>query len=182
MSHGSVDERMDKTISSFENDLKAIRTGRANATVLDGVKVEAYVQMMPINQVASFNVPDPKSIVIKPFDPSTLGDIEKAIMAADLGFNPSNDGSIIRIVVPELTQERREELKKQVKQKAEDAKVAIRNIRRDENDTIKKKLKEKEISEDEEKHALSEVQKKTDSHIEKIDEMTENKEKELSEI
>ncbi len=176
------DKRMQKTIEGFIHDLNGIRTGRANAGILDGVRVEAYGSQMPINQVATVSASDPKSIVVQPFDKTLIGEIEKAILKADLGFNPFNDGGVIRIPIPELTQERREDLKKGVRHRAEEARVAIRNIRRDENANTKQELKDKLISEDDSKKLDKKVQDDTDKYIKKIDELSSNKEKELDKI
>lgn len=178
----SYKERMSKAFTAFQNDLKGIRTGRANASILDIVKVEVYGNSTPLKQAANVSTPDAKTILVQPFDKSLVSEIEKAILKADLGFNPYTDGGNIRIVVPELTKERREELKKGVRTRAEEARVAIRNIRRDENDHTKKELKEKLISEDESKALDKKVQTETDSFIKKIDELIVNKEKELDTI
>ncbi len=182
MSKESLKERMDKAINSLQHDLAGIRTGRANASILDSVKVDAYGSHMPLKQVANVSTPDSKTIMVQPFDKALSADIEKAILKADLGFNPYNDAGNIRITVPELTKERREELKKGVKHRGEEAKVAIRNIRRDENDKIKKELKEKLITEDEAKGQEKKIQNETDSYIKKVDDMISHKEKELDTI
>lgn len=182
MSSADAKKRMEKALENLHGEFRKIRSGKANPTMLDSVKAEAYGQLMPLNQLASVSALDGTTLMVKPFDPSTLGDIDKSIQKADLGLNPSNDGSVIRIKIPELSTERREELKKNAKAKAEDARIAVRNIRRDENDSIKKQLKDKEISEDEEKSMLDDIQKLTDGYIKKIDESLSNKEKELSEI
>ena len=178
----SYKERMNKAFGAFQNDLKGIRTGRANASILDMVKVEVYGNNVPLKQAANISTPDAKTILVQPFDKSLVSEIEKAILKADLGFNPYSDAGNIRIVVPELTKERREELKKGVRTRAEEARVAIRNIRRDENDHTKKELKEKLISEDESKTLDKKVQTETDAFIKKIDELIVNKEKELDTI
>lgn len=178
----SYKDRMEKAIASFQNDLKGIRTGRANASILDAVRVEAYGNSMPIKQVGNISTPDAKTIMIQPFDKTLAGEIEKAIQKADLGFNPFNENGNIRIVVPELTKERRDTLKKGVRHRGEDAKVAVRNIRRDENDFIKKDLKDKKITEDEAKTLEKKVQTDTDSYIKKIDDILNAKEKELDSI
>lgn len=182
MSKESYKERMEKSINSLQNDLKGIRTGRANASILDGIKVEAYGSNMPLKQVGNVSTPDAKTIMIQPFDKSLIGNIEKAILKSDLGFNPFNESGNIRIVVPELTKERREELKKGVRHRGEEAKISIRNIRRDENDKIKKELKDKNITEDESKNQEKKIQNETDSYIKKIDELISLKEKELDAI
>ena len=182
MAKESYKERMEKTINSLQNDLKGIRTGRANASILDGIKVEAYGSNMPLKQVGNVTTPDAKTIMIQPFDKALIGDIEKAILKSDLGFNPFNESGNIRIVVPELTKERREELKKGVRHRGEEAKISIRNIRRDENDKIKKELKDKTITEDESKNQEKKIQTDTDSYIKKVDELIGSKEKELDTI
>lgn len=182
MAKESYKDRMEKTINSLQNDLKGIRTGRANASILDGIKVEAYGSNMPLKQVGNVSTPDAKTIMIQPFDKSLIGDIEKAVLKADLGFNPFNEAGNIRITVPELTKERREELKKGVRHRGEEAKISIRNIRRDENDKIKKELKDKNITEDEAKNQEKKIQNETDSYIKKVDELISSKEKELDTI
>ena len=171
MAKESYKERMEKTINSLQNDLKGIRTGRANASILDGIKVEAYGSNMPLKQVGNVTTPDAKTIMIQPFDKALIGDIEKAILKSDLGFNPFNESGNIRIVVPELTKERREELKKGVRHRGED-----------ENDKIKKELKDKTITEDESKNQEKKIQTDTDSYIKKVDELIGSKEKELDTI
>ncbi|MBI4977374.1 MAG: ribosome recycling factor [Spirochaetes bacterium] len=175
-------DRMEKALVSFQNELKTIRSGRAHPSVLDGVKVEAYDQFMPINQVANVSTPDPKTILVQPWDKGLTQAIEKAIVKSDLGFNPISDGNVLRIIVPALTEERREELKKNVRHRGEESKVAMRNVRRDENEVIKNKQKEKAFSEDEAKKELDKIQKLTDDYIRKVDTMILAKEKELSEI
>ena len=182
MSKESYKDRMEKAIISLQNNLKGIRTGRANASILDVVKVDAYGSNIPLKQVGNISTPDSKTIMIQPFDKSLIGDIEKAILKSDLGFNPFNDGGNIRISVPELTKERREELKKGVRHRGEEAKIAIRNIRRDENDKIKKELKDKNITEDESKSQEKKIQNETDAYIKKIDDIITTKEKELDAI
>ncbi len=175
-------ERMEKSIEAFRNELNRIRTGRSSASLLDGVKVSYYGTPTPINHLATISVPESRLIVIQPWDPKTIGEIEKAISKSGLGLNPTNDGKVIRINIPPLTEERRKELLKVVKRYAEDAKVAIRNIRRDTNDQLKKMEKNKEISEDDLFRAQEEVQKIVDEHIEKINEILSRKEKEIMEI
>lgn len=175
-------EKMEKTIANLTNEFKTLRTGRANPAILDGVKVETYGQLSPLKQVAGLSTPDAKTIVVQPYDKSQLSVIEKAIQIADLGLNPLNDGNVLRIVMPDLTAERREELKKTARARGEEAKVAIRNVRRDENEAVKKKLKDKALSEDEEKKELAHIQKITDEYVVKVDDMVKSKEKELSEI
>jgi ribosome recycling factor len=162
--------------------MAGIRTGRANIGLLDSVRVEYYGTPTPINQVAQLHVPEAGLITVQPFDPSTIGPIEKAIRAADLGLNPSNDGKIIRVPVPPLTEERRKDLVKKLHHVAEDHRVAMRNIRRDANEHFKKLLKDKVISEDDERRALDEMQKATDASIAKLDQAVKGKEKEILEI
>lgn len=176
------DKRMQKTIDSLIHDLQGIRTGRANAAILDGVRVEAYGTLTPIKQVGSVSISDAKTIVVQPFDKMLLGEIEKAILKSDLGFNPYNDNGVIRIPIPELTRDRREELKKGVRHRAEESRVSVRNIRRDENTHTKQELKDKNISEDESKKLDKKIQEDTDRFIKKIDELSGNKEKELDNI
>lgn len=174
-------ETMSKTVSFFKSQLAKVRTGRASAGMLDSVSIEAYGQKSPINQVATVNIPDARSIIVQPWDKSLLQEIEKAIQVADLGLNPQNDGTIIRVPVPPLTEERRKEFVKLCKKYSEDAKVAIRNIRRDKNDSLKKYEKDKDISEDERKDGENQVQKLTDKFISIIDNVLSDKETELME-
>ncbi len=169
-------ERMDKAIESYERDLSTVRTGRANPTMLDRVQFDYYGTPTPINQMASISVQEGRQLVIKPYDTSTMKDIEHAILESDLGLNPQNDGSVIRLNVPALTEERRKEFVKQVKKYAENAKVAIRNIRRDANDDIKKLS---DVSEDEKKRGQEDIQKQTDRYTKKIDEIAAVKEKDI---
>ena len=172
---------MDKSVDYTKKQLDKVRTGRASASLVDSVQVDYYGSQTPLSQVASISVPDAKTIVIQPWDRSTISIIEKAIQTADLGFNPMNDGNIIRIPVPPLTEERRLEFVKVSKKLAEDGKIAIRNIRRDNMDALKNAEKNKDISEDEKKKGEDEVQNITDQMIKKIDELQGNKEKELME-
>ncbi len=174
-----VSKKMDKAIEAFERDLKHVRTGRASAALLDGVTVDYYGSQMPLNQVASIAVSDSSTITVQPWDANILADLEKAILASDLGLTPSNDGKLIRISVPPLTEERRKELVKLVKKMAEDCRVAIRNCRRDAMDKLKKQKKDKEISEDDMHRLQDEVQKVTDRHIEQVEEVLKKKEKEI---
>ncbi len=174
-----ANSRMDKAIKAFERELSHVRTGRASASLLDGITVDYYGTNMPLNQVASISVPESRLITIQPWDNNILGDIEKAILSSDLGLTPSNDGKIIRVSVPPLTEERRKELVKLVKKMAEDCRVAIRNIRRDAIEKLKTQKKEKAISEDEMYKLQDEVQKLTDDHIKKVDEILKKKEKEI---
>lgn len=173
------EDKMRKTVEHLEADYVTIRAGRANPHVLDKLKVDYYGTPTPIQQVGNITVPEARVIQIAPWEKSLIKAIEKAILTSDLGLNPSNDGSIIRLVFPELTEERRKELVKEVKKKGEDAKVAVRNIRRDGNDTFKKQLKAAEISEDENKQCEEKLQKCTDKYIKEIDELIESKSKEI---
>lgn len=177
-----VEDRMDKCIKALEREFLTIRTGRANPAILDNVKVESYGTFMPINQVATVSCPEPRLIMIQPWDKSTISAIEKAIQKADLSLNPASDGNVVRIQIPELTEERRKELVKVVKTKSEDTKVAVRNVRRDGNDMVKVLEKDKTISEDEGIAATATIQKVTDKFIEKAQKLAENKEKEILSI
>jgi len=174
--------KMEKTLEVLASQFSAVRAGRANAKVLDRITVEYYGTDTPVGQVGSISSPDPRSLVIQPWDSSLLRPIEKAIQLSDLGINPQNDGRVIRLVFPQLTEERRLELTKQVKKYGEEAKVAVRNIRRDAVDMVKKQLKKSEITEDDEKKAEKDIQDLTDKYIKKIDEACAAKEKELMEI
>ncbi len=173
------EEKMDKTLGALVTEYQSIRAGRANPHVLDKIKVEYYGTPTPMQQVANISVPEPRMLQIQPWDKSLIKDIEKAINTSDLGINPSNDGSVIRLVFPELTEARRKELAKDVKKKGDAAKVAVRNIRRDTMDAIKKMQKAGDISEDELKVGEEKVQKKTDSFVAKIDKEVEKKSKEI---
>jgi len=175
-------KRMEKALSDLQEDMAHIRTGRANISLLDGVRVDYYGSPVPLNQVAQLHVPEPSMITLQPWEPSMIGAIEKAIRSADLGLNPGNDGKLIRVPVPALTEERRRELAKKLSHVAEEHRVALRNIRRDSNDHLKKLLKEKAISEDEERQALDVVQKLTDGNITKIDTLAKAKEKDILEV
>lgn len=172
-------QRMEKTLDSFDEKLSEVRAGRANPAILNRVKVEYYGTPTPINQVAGISVPEARTIVISPWDKSILGEIEKAILASDIGLNPNNDGSVIRLNFPDLTEERRKELVKEVKKLAEDSKVAIRSIRRDGMDEAKAMQKNNELTEDEEQAREKDIQKLTDDYINQIDKMLEEKEKEI---
>ena len=176
---GQLKTRMDKAVEDFRKELAATRTGRASVHMLDSVQAEYYGNMMPLNQVATINAPEAQLITVTPYDPSALGAIEKAIRTADLGMNPMNDGKIIRIPVPPLTEERRKEMVKHLHKALEEHRTAIRNIRRDGNDFIKKTLKDKKITEDEERGTMEHLQKLTDDEIKKIEEMCKSKEKEV---
>ena len=182
MDFKEFNRKMDKTLEVLASEFGAVRAGRANAQVLDRISVEYYGADTPVGQVASISSPDARTLVIQPWDGTLLKSIEKAIQLSDLGINPQNDGRIIRLVFPQLTEERRKDLTKQVKKYAEDAKVAIRNVRRDAMDAIKKAQKSSEITEDDQKKAEKDMQDLTDKYVKKIDDMCAAKEKELMEI
>ena len=171
--------RMDKAVDDFRKALIGTRTGRASVHMLDSVSVDAYGAQMPLNQVATVHTPEPQLITVQPFDPSQLGAIEKSIRGAELGLNPMNDGKIIRVPIPPLTEERRKEMVKHLHRALEEHRTAIRNIRRDGNDFIKKTLKDKKITEDEERGSMEHLQKLTDDEIKKMEEMCKSKEKEV---
>lgn len=175
-------ERMNKAIGSYTRELAGIRAGRANASMLDRITVDYYGAPTPINQLAGVSVPEARMLVIQPYDKSILSDIEKAILKSDIGITPSNDGSIIRLAIPQLTEERRKELVKVVKKESEEAKVAVRNIRRDANDELKKLEKNGEITEDDQRGYSDDIQKLTDEYITKVDQLTKDKEKEILEV
>jgi ribosome recycling factor len=177
--YAEVSKRMDTAIEHAQHEFAGVRTGRASVTILDGVHVEAYGSKMPLNQIAGLSIPEPTLIVAQPFDPSQLGAIEKAIRSAGLGLNPANDGKVVRIPLPSLTEERRRELSKLVHKLSEEARNSIRQVRRDANERLKKLLKDHKISEDDEKKGLDEVQKLTDLHIKKIDDLQAKKDGEL---
>jgi ribosome recycling factor len=177
----NAEERMEKAIQALQRDLASLRAGRANPSLLDRVQVEYYGAMTPVNQLANVSTPDPRTLMIQPWDKSSLAAIEKAIMKSDLGLTPSNDGSQIRLSIPALTEERRADLVKLTKRSGEEAKVAIRNIRRDANDDIKK-LEKTEISEDESRRHQEDVQKLTDKFIAEVDKTLTAKEKEIMEV
>jgi ribosome recycling factor len=174
--------RMDKAVEDFRREMAATRTGRASVHMLDSVQVDYYGTRMPLNQIATVHAPEPQMITVQPFDPGQMDEIEKAIRGADLGLNPMNDGKMIRVPVPALTEERRKDMVKHLHRILEEHRTAIRNIRRDGNDAIKKTLKDKKITEDDEKKSLDEIQKLTDDEIKKMEEMSKNKEKEVLEI
>jgi ribosome recycling factor len=174
--------KMKKTVEVLRKDLASIRAGRANPAMLEKVSVDYYGTPTPINQLANISVPEPRLLLIQPWDKSSIKDIEKAILKSDLGLNPSNDGVVIRLVIPQLTAERRTEIVKSVKKKAEESRVAIRNIRRELIDDIKKIEKDKSVSEDESKKGQDNAQKITDKHIKDIDEVLEKKEQEIMEV
>lgn len=177
-----VKDKMEKAIQAYSRELASVRAGRANPALLDKVTVDYYGAPTPINQLGSINVPEARMLVIQPYDKTVLANIEKAIIKADLGLNPSNDGTIIRIAIPALTEERRRELVKVVKKYSEEAKIAVRNIRRDGNDDLKKLEKNGDITEDELRGYTDDVQKLTDDYIAKVDSITKEKEKEIMEV
>ncbi len=174
--------RMETVIEDFRRKMAAIRTGRAAVSILDNVLVDYYGTMTPLNQMASVHAPEPQLLTVQPWDQTQIGAVEKAIRAADLGLNPSNDGKLVRVPIPALTEERRRQLAKQIHDVAEDHRTAIRNVRRDANERLKKMLKDKLISEDAERDALQEIQKLTDNYIGKIDELTKTKEQEIMSV
>lgn len=175
-------EKMQKAEQSLQRELGQIRAGRANASLLDRIQVDYYGAMTPVNQLASINIPEARVLMITPFDKNSIGDIEKSIQASDIGISPTNDGNVIRLVIPQLTEERRKELAKEVKKLAETAKVAVRNIRRDAMEELKKQEKKNEITEDELRGLEKDVQKLTDDSVKNIDGITSEKEKELLEV
>ena len=177
--YSEANKRMNVALEHVKHELAGVRTGRASVTILDSVHVDAYGSKMPLNQLAGLSVPEPAMIVAQPFDPSQLGAIEKAIRASDLGLNPSNDGKVVRIPIPSLTEERRKELSRHVHKLTEDGRNSVRQVRRDANERLKKLLKDHKISEDDEKKGLEEVQKLTDTHIRQIDEAQKKKDAEL---
>jgi ribosome recycling factor len=178
----SLKTRMEKALSDLQHEMASIRTGRASLGILDHIRVDYYGSPTPLNQVANLHVPEPSLITIQPWDVSQIGPIERAIRVSDLGLNPSNDGKIIRLPIPPLTEERRKELVKRLHGVAEHHRVAVRNIRRDGNEAVKKLLKDKKITEDDEKKAHEEIQKLTDAYMQKIDLASKSKEKEILEI
>ncbi len=177
-----TEERMEKALSSLDRDFGKLRTGRASTSLVDDIKVDYYGTLTPIKQIASVAIPDSRTITIQPWDRGAFGPVEKAILKSDLGLTPMNDGRIIRISIPPLTEERRRELTKVSKKYAEEAKIALRNIRRDANDALKKMEKDKTISEDELKKAMDDIQKLTDGYVKKTDAKSQAKEKEIMEI
>src|SRR5919106_1300091 len=174
-----VKTRMDGAIERVRREMAGVRTGRATVGLLDGIQVEAYGSRMPINQVATLSVPEPAMIVAQPFDPSTIKEIEKAIRASDLGLNPANDGKVVRVPIPALTEDRRKELSRHVHKQAEEGRNLVRQVRRDANERLKKLLKEHKISEDDERKGLDQVQKITDDHVKLIDDLQKKKDQEL---
>ncbi len=182
MDYTDIKEKMNRTINVFDEKLAEVRAGRANPAILNKIKIDYYGTPTPINQIAGISVPEARLIVIQPWDASALKEIEKAILASDIGINPNNDGKVIRLTFPELTEERRKEIVKDVRKMAEETKVAIRSIRRDGMDQAKNSQKNGEMTEDELKQAESEIQKITDKYIDEVDKMLESKEKELMSV
>jgi ribosome recycling factor len=178
----SAKTRMEKVLSDLQHAMAVIRTGRASVSILDPVKVDYYGTLTPLNQLATLHVPEPSLITVQPWDLSQIGALEKAIRSSDLGLNPSNDGKIIRVPIPPLTEERRKELVKYLHGVAEEHRVAVRNIRRDANEAVKKLLKDKLISEDDDRRAHEEIQKLTDNHMQKLDQAAKVKEREILEL
>lgn len=177
-----TDERMNKVITAFQRELSSLRAGRATTALLDRIEIEYYGVMTPLNQVAGISVPEPRLLVIQPWDKKSFGDIEKAIMKSDLGLMPTSDGSVIRLAIPQLTEERRKELVKVVRKKAEENKVIVRNVRRDANESIKQLEKSGELTEDDRRRAQDDIQELTDLKIKEVDRILEAKEKEIMEV
>ncbi len=177
-----ANEKMGASVDALKRELVKIRTGRASLALLDGIKVDAYGSLLPIDQVGTMTIPESRMIVIQPWDPQMLAVIEKGILSSDLGLTPANDGKVIRLTIPQLTEERRKELVKQVKKVAEEFKVAVRNVRREANDSLKKLKKDKDISEDDMFRLQDEAQKATDDCVKQIDEIAAGKEKEVMEV
>jgi ribosome recycling factor len=175
-------ERMDKAIDALKKDLASIRTGRASLSIFDGILVDYYGTPTPINHLATLSIPESRLITIQPWEPKMIQEIERAIQKSDLGLNPTNDGKIIRVAIPPLTEERRKQIVKHVHKRGEEAKIAIRNIRRDANEEVKRLEKEEHLSKDETKRSLDEIQKITDSYIKKVDEIVKHKEDEVMEV
>ncbi|MDO4482384.1 MAG: ribosome recycling factor [Bacillota bacterium] len=180
--HEAMIEKIEKSISFLKEDLNTLRAGRANPAILDKVMVDYYGTPTPLKNLSNISVPEPRLLVIAPFDPKSIGDIEKAINIANIGINPSNDGKVVRLAIPQVTEERRKELTKTAKKMGEETKVAVRNLRRDINDELKKMEKASEITEDDLKGALDEAQKIVDEYIKKIDSIVADKEKEIMEV
>jgi ribosome recycling factor len=180
--HQQLKQRMEKAVNDFRQNLASTRTGRANIQMLDHVRVLYYGSEMPLNQVAQLSIPDAQTILIQPFDPTAIAEIEKGIRAADSSFNPQNDGKVVRLKVPAMTEERRRDVVKQLNKVLEEHRTGIRNIRRDGNDAIKKATKDKLISEDEEKRAIDEVQKLTDEEIRRMEELSRDKERQVMQV
>ena len=180
--YADLKRRMDQAVAGFQGNLASTRTGRASAHMLDQIKVDYYGTPTPITQMAQVSTPEPQSIVIQPWDPSVIKEIEKAIQASDLGFNPLSDGKVIRVPVPPMTEERRREVVKHLNRVLEEHRTAVRNVRRDGNEALKKLAKEKKISEDEDKRAMEEVQKMTDEEIRRMEELSRRKEAEVMQV
>jgi len=180
--NGDLRRRMDQAVSTFQSSLASTRTGRASVHMLDHVKVDYYGTPTPISQIAQLSAPEPQLILISPWDPTILKEVEKAIQASDLGFNPMSDGKLIRVPVPPMTEERRRDVCKHLNKVLEEHRTAVRNVRRDGNDALKKLAKEKKISEDEEKRAMEEVQKMTDEEIRRMEELSRRKEAEVMQV
>jgi ribosome recycling factor len=176
------EERMKKTVQSLKDNFASLRTGRASAALFDKIRVDYYGEKSPLNQAANISIPEARLVVIQPWDKALIGEIEKAIRSSELSLNPSNDGKVIRVAIPPLTEERRKELAKQAKTQTEQSRVAIRNIRRDGNEELKKLLKDSKLTEDEESKTSEELQKLTDSYITKVNQALEEKEKEIMEV
>ncbi|OIO73930.1 MAG: ribosome recycling factor [Zetaproteobacteria bacterium CG1_02_53_45] len=174
-----MESRMEKSIASLKSELATIRTGRANAALLDHVRISYYGSEVPVSQIGSISVPEPRMLVIAPWEKTIIADLEKAILKSDLGLNPSNDGAVVRIILPELTEDRRRDLVKQVKTVGEKAKVSVRNIRRDANDAVKKQVKDEALPEDESKRLQDHIQKITDRFIAEVDKVVEHKESDI---
>jgi len=179
---GDLKRRMDQSVSDFQSSLAATRTGRASVHMLDQIKVDYYGTPTPINQMAQVSAPEPQLILISPWDPAIVKEVEKAIQTSDLGFNPISDGKVIRVPVPPMTEERRREVCKHINKVLEEHRTAVRNVRRDGNEALKKLTKDKKISEDEEKRALEEVQKMTDGEIRRMEELSQKKEAEVMQV
>ena len=177
-----ANRRMDKSVEATAHELTTIRTGRASAALLDRIQVDYYGQKTPLRQLATINVPEPRLLTVQPFDPSSLKSIERAIQESDLGLTPSNDGKVIRLPIPQLTEERRKELVKVVRQLAEEGRVAVRNVRRDVMHHLKELVREGEVGDDEERRAEERAQKLTDEHVKRIDELLKRKEEEIMEV
>jgi len=181
-SFSQLKSRMDKAVEDFRREMTATRTGRASVHMLDSITVDAYGSQMPLNQLANVSVPEPQLITVQPWDVSQIGAIEKAIRSSDLGLNPMNDGKLVRVPVPALTEERRKEMVKHLHKVLEEHRTAVRNIRRDGNDAIRKAMKDKKITEDEERGAMEQLQRLTDEEIKKMEEMAKGKEKEVMSV
>ncbi len=177
-----VEKRMKETLDAVRREFSTVRTGKASPSLLDTVRVEAYGSQMPLNQVATVSTPEPSLIVVQPFDPSIISEIEKGILQADLGLNPSNDGQVIRVPIPPLNEERRKEMVRLLSKMAEEGRISLRHARRDGNEEVKQRMKEGELSDDEGRRAMDEIQELTDTYTQKIDDMMESKEKEVMKV